>query len=126
MGSWALPEWLVPESATNIREMHDIDTSYAWVRFEFEASDAPDTSRDVRKLQTEELRGVEVPEAPYGGRKWWDLPEKGLASVADNPGVDVYEVRVRETFASSKERLGYLVVDRKEHVAHYFFGLYAE
>ena len=54
----------VPESATNIREMRNIDTNYIWVRFEFGASDEPDVPPDTRKREAEELRSVQVPEAP--------------------------------------------------------------
>lgn len=101
----------VPASATQIHTRHNRDTGQRFVRFDYQAAEAPVIVRGMQRLRTEqELERVPVPSP--GWSKWWLITSRTLTG-GQGEYLEVYRI------ASGPDR-GYLALDPRTLHGYYW------
>lgn len=112
-----IPE-LVPASAFEISEQHDLDTNEIWIRFRTDPEDEAAMLAGMTRLEPEEIGALEV-DYPGDREMWFDrlsAPESGNSGGIE---ADVYSGTCDGTSVFSKS---YLVKDRNSSYFYYWCG----
>ena len=104
-----IPE-IVPKTATEIHEQHDLDTNEVWIRFNIPSLDRSRLTAGLKKLTDEEISKVKL-KAPKAN--WWF---EGL--IQQSPAND--NALNAEIYAVKCNGDGYLAFDRTSQRVYYW------
>jgi hypothetical protein len=113
-----IPAWL-PGSATDIREVHDVDTNEVWIRFQYEPGQfsPPSTCSPAAIEQIRVSRGPSL----WRGR-WWP---RGRDTIFDgSPSVSAYrcDVSIHYAGGSVQPRTAIFVVNDQTGLGYWVRG----
>ncbi len=106
-GVW-VPEWLLPRSATDIRERHRVDDPALWVRFKFSSDDRDFIDANCSSVPSSD---VTLP----GGRVflWW------VKELTGKKKKDFLTLTSGYSFFTCKEE-SFLAVDKRMNLAYFW------
>ena len=96
---------ILPTSATEINEQHDLDTNEAWIRFKLSENEREEFTKNLTKLTHEEILEIDL---RYPSRaNWWfeGLIQKSPAADAAL-NADIYSITCDGT-----DKTGYIAID---------------
>jgi hypothetical protein len=99
-----IPE-IVPKTAIEIHEQHDLDTNDVWIRFTFPSSRSDQLTSGLKRLSNDEVKKIRVRRP--SNVEWWFEGLIQQAPANDNAlNAEIYTVKCYE------DRAGYLALDR--------------
>ena len=107
-----IPE-IVPTTATEIHEQHDLDTNEVWIRFTLPRSSREQVTTGLKRLSHDEILEVRV-RNPSSGDWWFEgLIQQHPAN--DNAlNAEIYAVKCYE------DKSGYIAFDRTSEKVYYW------
>ena len=107
-----IPE-IVPKTAIEIHEQHDLDTNEVWIRFTFPSSRRDQLTSGLKRLANDEIVKVRVRQP--SNVDWWFEGLIQQAPANDNAlNADIYTVKCHEN------RAAYLALDRTSQQVYYW------
>ena len=109
---------LIPASAIDIKEQHDLDTNQVWIRFRISTEDKKVMLDKMRKLTNDEIRSLEIITPKVDG--WWFGQLAGQEPKTE--GEKITDVYVGTCENGSIYERSYLVIDRENSYLYYWCG----
>jgi len=107
-----IPE-IVPKTAIEIHEQHDLDTNDVWIRFTFPSSRRDQLTSGLKRLSNDEVEKVRVRRP--SNVDWWFEGLIQQAPANDNAlNAEIYVVKCHE------DRAGYLALDRTSQRVYFW------
>jgi len=107
-----IPE-IIPKTATDIHEQHDIDTNEVWIRFDLPSADKNRLMAGMRKLTDREILNLRV---GHPSRADWWFENLIQQQPANNNALnaEIYVVKCRE------DKNGYMAFDHISQMVYYW------
>jgi hypothetical protein len=107
-----IPE-IVPTTATEIHEQHDLDTNDVWIRFTVPSSDRDRLTTGLKRLSDDEVLKVRVRNPSKAD--WWFEGLIQQSPANDNAlNAEIYVVKCHE------DKSGYIAFDRTSQKVYYW------
>lgn len=127
-GKWVPP--ILPPSASDIHERHDIDTNEVWIKFRFDLCDLAVLLKQLEELSTKDISslklwGLRTPRWWHKRRPdWWPalLSQKSITNATDNFPfiVALYKWSLNYGDVRTVYYRGYFFLNSKTNTGYYY------
>ncbi len=117
-GGW-IPN-IIPETASEIYERHNLDTNRVWLRFKFDKKDIKELIAQIEEVKPNEITAIEF-SAP--NVRWWpkDVNKDSLTK-GQQLGLKLYKYKRVLQYGDNRQKtvLSFFIIDWNSNVAYYW------
>ncbi len=108
---------IIPVSASEIYERHNLDTNRVWLRFKFDKKDINELITQIKEMKPVEIENIEF---PMIGVKWW--PKSLNKNSFTQPGLKIYKFDRKIEYSDKRVKTvpSFFVIDWNSNIAYYW------
>lgn len=113
---------VIPESATEIYERHNLDTNRVWMRFRFDRNDIKGLIQQLEEISPAEIGRIEF--ISPGSVNWWPkkLDKDSFSTSGAQSGLKIYKYNRLLEYSDNRQKIipSFFIIDWDSNVAYYW------